>query len=174
LKGPEYVAATTRHYRLAIDAAWETREARQQQQEQEQQQQQQQQEEEEQKKKKGTGTKASTKASMADAEGLSPREQLALVFARAQDGSYDGLSAGTVYSIHHTHTVLIEYDGLSAGFLDGPQHQMLVRGRALYSILYTHHTVHSLYTTPYTIHHATLYASLHRCVEEPLAIEGSL
>jgi collagenase-like PrtC family protease len=71
LKGPEYVAATTRHYRLATDRAWASREARQQ--------------------EKAKGKDKEFFFSTAEAtSNAKAREELALVFARAQDGEYDG------------------------------------------------------------------------------------
>lgn len=78
LKGPEYVASTTRAYRRAVDAAWE----------------------------------ATQRGYDVDPSELLTNEQrieLTQVFARGQDA---------------------EFDGLTPGFLEGPKHQRLVRGRA--------------------------------------------
>ena len=77
LKGPEYVAATTRAYRKAVDIAWEARHAH---------------------------SAGESKHSITAEE----VRTLAQVFARGQDA---------------------EHRGLTPGFLHGPQHQMLVRGR---------------------------------------------
>ena len=78
LKGPEYVAATTRAYRQAVDAAWEA---------------------------KQSGRDVSSEELLSKEQ----RTELTQVFARGQDA---------------------QFDGLTPGFLEGPQHQRLVRGRA--------------------------------------------
>ncbi|GAB4816072.1 hypothetical protein N2152v2_003118 [Parachlorella kessleri] len=116
LKGPEYVALTTAVYRRAVDAAWETLQSSQ-----------------------GAGADSATSAPKSAAaaagsghraagteeaaagglaaEGEAGRLQLSReewqdlrqVFARGQDGAHPGLTPG---------------------FLEGPRHQQLVRGRA--------------------------------------------
>lgn len=77
LKGPEYVALTTKTYRDAVDKAWQAR----------------------------LSGILPQKQPLSDAEW----RDLQQVFARGQDG------------VHR---------GLTPGFLEGPQHQSLVRGRA--------------------------------------------
>ena len=79
LKGPEYVAITTKAYRKAVDEAWEL-----------------------------ITQERNTKT---DFIGINEdlRHDLRQVFARGQDE---------------------KYDGLSRGFLEGPRHQSIVRGRS--------------------------------------------
>lgn len=86
LKGPEYVYLTTRAYRAAVDAAWGSEE----------------------KPEEGTaqvlaaeGTVDSSGSIVRGASGASnelgllpSRSELAQVFARGQDGDYDGLTTG--------------------------------------------------------------------------------
>jgi len=87
LKGPEYVAMTTRVYREAVDAAWNDYITT------------------------TTTTTNNTRNTNIGAYKLDPASTLELhqVFARGQD-------AGNL--------------GLTSGFLEGPQHQKVVRGRA--------------------------------------------
>ena len=81
LKGPEYVALTTRVYREAVDKAWQQI-------------------------NDDAAVRADTLAlSMLDQQ---TRTQLQQVFARGQD---------------------VDFEGLTPGFLDGPRHQRLVRGK---------------------------------------------
>lgn len=82
LKGPEYVYATTRAYRQAVDAAWAALGA--------------------------AADRGAAERSVTLDEWTPSRAELAQLFARAQD--------------EHN-------DGLSPGFLAGPRHQALVRGR---------------------------------------------
>ncbi|KAJ1493574.1 peptidase family U32-domain-containing protein [Baffinella frigidus] len=81
LKGPEYVAVTTKVYREAIDRAWAEIAAA------------------------GGDVTAASRSVLTPGD----REDLTQVFARGQDANFDGLSKG---------------------FLDGPLHQNLVRGRS--------------------------------------------
>ena len=83
LKGPEYVGLTTSVYRRAVDEAWEARFCE----------------------SGDSYTLSEPEWSLSDAD----RIDLAQVFARGQDDSYDGLMRG---------------------FLEGPNHQRLVRGRS--------------------------------------------
>ena len=83
LKGPEYVGLTTSVYRRAVDEAWEARFCE----------------------SGDSYTLSEPEWSLSDAD----RTDLAQVFARGQDDSYDGLMRG---------------------FLEGPNHQRLVRGRS--------------------------------------------
>ena len=82
LKGPEYVALTTKMYRQAVDAAWNAYVEN-----------------------SGSLSQLQQRHAVSDVA----QRELRQVFARGQDG---------------------EYTGLTPGFLEGPQHQRLVRGRA--------------------------------------------
>jgi len=86
LKGPEYVYLTTRAYRAAIDAAWGSEDLP---------------EEGAAQSLPSEGTAGSSRSLLSRASstsnelGLLPtRSELAQVFARGQDGDYDGLTTG--------------------------------------------------------------------------------
>jgi U32 family peptidase len=85
LKGPEYVAMTTRVYREAVNAAWNEYIC-----------------------STSSNTAANSTLPKYKLDNISKLE-LQQVFARGQDS---------------------QFSGLTSGFLEGPQHQMLVRGRA--------------------------------------------
>jgi collagenase-like PrtC family protease len=101
LKDELYVAATTRAYRQAVDQAWQQLQEQQQHHQQEQQS----------SLPPANGAKGQQRQplDLEERQQLVTRTDLAQVFSRGQDE---------------------EHDGLTPGFLDGTQHQRLVRGRS--------------------------------------------
>jgi collagenase-like PrtC family protease len=117
LKGPEYVAATTAAYRAGVDAAWE-------------QLQQQQQQQQQQVADAGSNTNATTITS-------SSRTSSSRTTSRNSNQSTVSTSSSLVAPEVLSAVMQVfsraqdeQFGGLTPGFLEGSQHQRLVRGRS--------------------------------------------
>ena len=110
LKGPEYVYLTTRAYRAAVDAAWGSEGEL---------------EEVAQAFASPEGNIGSSNSITGDGESISKefgllpsRSELAQVFARGQDGDYDGLTTGyAVAAVTGTAIVIMHYTNGEHSFL---------------------------------------------------------
>jgi collagenase-like PrtC family protease len=120
LKGPEYVAATTAAYRAGVDAAWEQLQQQQQQQ---------------QVADAGSNTNATTITSSSRTS--SSRTTSSITTSRSSNQSTVSTSSSLVAPEVLSAVMQVfsraqdeQFGGLTPGFLEGSQHQRLVRGRS--------------------------------------------
>lgn len=123
LKGPEYVAITTRAYRLAVDEAWRVLHLEN---------------EGGEEAGKGAGGTGSTRAASEgqgkakDSDTLTALKKKIASTASTSSVRFNGLDEELMRDLRQVFSrgQDEEYDGLSAGFLNGVKHQDLVRGRS--------------------------------------------